>query len=439
MPVPFDPALPGLPEEPGMPNLSNLGIGQPQAVGNTIDDSGTLTPSNVEAAIKAFHERKNSLEAKVAAPSPKEQGPLAAAVASALAGILGGALVGAEGAGAMDQAFGVGSGLIGARNAERQKEHADQVAAAAKELESVQKVQQTVRMLLQSQPGLFKGEMMKFASSIAFDDTGLMASDPTKGGAVDPSSQMMIDALDFVIQSNDIQDPQILAQLHSQRAQLATGRKIEFVATDFLGDQIDQDKLMRDAINGPQLVARIRAGEKIDPRDIKWKASIKGDYKDLELDGLALWAKLQVENGMTEEDALQELRAKYPDLAVAVENKWGSLRLGGELDLRTVAQIAVRTYLGEGFEGEILGRNFPALKQALAGYIDAEREDREITAASGLSKMLTRKAMEYQGKGMSEKDAHNKALQDLKKEHPERFRELGDKTLQKLGLVTRSD
>jgi len=156
------------------------------------------------------------------------------------------------------------------------------------------------------------------------------------------------------------------------------------------------------------------------------------------LEALRAWAKLQVDQGLSETEALKTLESDHPDMAALLKS-WDSERVGGLPDLSTVGRIALSTYLRQGETGQVMGGglgNIEYFNQTLQARIDAEREDR-MTADAKIIKADIDATFERNVKeGMDPDDALESANESVMKKamHRGRLRNIDPVILKKIGI-----
>jgi hypothetical protein len=420
-----------------LPELSNLGIGQAKAVGQGINIGENLTAHQVDAAIQSWRDRYQSLikEAGKAGPTPQNAaraGTAGNVAAGLLAGLLG---AGPEaGMAAMADQGAPGAAIVEQQNLAAQQAHLESIKAAAEGLQKMDEVSKGIRMLLQAQPELFQGEMMRLASEIALPGTGLELSVKPGESGLDPSTAGLVSALDFVIKSNDVDNPETLRQLHGLRASLASGRSIEFGTTDFFDPSlgIDADKLMREAVNGRRLASQWQAtGTPPDPNDIVWRTTVADPLPDMMAKALMRWAQLQME-GMTETEALTQLKAEDPAGHVELVKRYGPERVGGEPDLSVVGKIALNTYLRQGPAGQVMGGGFGNLdfyNEEVSGYIAEEKVSRARKKVETINAIWQQMVDRYRDTGLGDEAAEEKASKYVRSQFKSQIKEIPEELL----------
>jgi len=422
--------------------MGDLGLGQPQANGQAVTQ-GQVAPSRGEAAAADWLAKRKAAIAATKEPAPADQGPGGAVLSSLIAAIL----TGATGAGvqasapAAQTALQFGGQQIDAANAAAQKEHVDRIKQAADAVASFDDLTKGARMLLQAQPKLFQGEDMKLISAIAFPETGITMADQAKG-SLDPATNNMLDAIEFALKSNDIKDSNELARLHNMAFALRTGKANLFGKDAFLDPEygLNTTMLAKDFINGAEYVAEYqRTGRIPDVSKLEPRATIGTEtIPKARLEALRAWAKLQVDQGLSETEALKTLESDHPDMAALLKS-WDSERVGGLPDLSTVGRIALSTYLRQGETGQVMGGglgNIEYFNQTLQARIDAEREDR-MTADAKIIKADIDATFERNVKeGMDPDDALESANESVMKKamHRGRLRNIDPVILKKIGI-----
>lgn len=390
--------------------LSKLGL-------NTAGQQPQLNKSDADSAALAWRERRQAaLDATLAAAPPKE-GIGRALLGTIIAGIVGGAAGGAEaGMPAMAEAERIGGALVGQRNEAAQADHAAKVAAAAKTLESYDDLTKGMRMILQAQPGLIPEDMMPLAAEIAFPGTGLKLQ--SKNAGIPASSQKIVDALDFILKSNDIKDPQELARLHNLRATLAGGLTKDQLLqpTSFIeGGLLNESWLIENAINGRHLAEKQNRGIRINIEDVDFKPKGRVSYDEATISALQRWAKVIVEQELPREDAFDQLDPVDQEL---LQQKFGGDRTG-ELDMTSAANLALRTLLkgGETQQAIAGGLGDESYWNNLLGeYLQKEKETQQQKLQDSVELQIEREqARLMQEEGFDEQDAEEQAVELVKK------------------------
>lgn len=376
-----------------------------------------LNTSEADAAAVAWRQRRQAAMDATMKAAPPQEGIGRALLGSIIAGVLAGAggAGGEGGQNAMDTALQTGQSLTGDRNKSALAQHAAEVEAANKTLESYDDLTKGMRMILQAQPGLVPAEMMPLAAEIAFPGSGLSLKSKSEG--LPQSSVMMLDAIDAIIKSNDVKDAGTLSRLHNLSATLRGVPKDQLLSpTDFVdGNLLSESWLIENAINGRELAEKQNRGQRININDVDYKPKEKVTYSDQLVSAIQRRAKLMIDQQLTREEALAQLDPADQDI-IAKEMKES---LPGMLDADTATDIAMRVLLKGGETQQILGgglgdENY--WNKLVGEYMQKEKEARQKQLQRSVERQIEQEQSRLmREEALDEAEAEEQAVELLKK------------------------
>jgi len=177
-------------------NLTNLGFGNPEPVGQGMSGDSMAASDDIAAAMAWLEKHQAAVDA-TKAPAPVPQG---AEGPQALGGLVAAILAGATGAGvqasapAAQRAQEVAGAMVAQKNAQAVAEHEAKLKSAVNALKDMNELSSGVRMLLQARPGMFSAEQHRQVSAIALPHSGIELDlvGKTKAGEVNELTKFQI-------------------------------------------------------------------------------------------------------------------------------------------------------------------------------------------------------------------------------------------------------